>query len=134
LLGHAAGNTNEYVGLAATQVTRLSLDWAYRDATPKPTIKTNSSGVVEQSCPENEAQIYYSLERKMPNILYDSPIVVSYTTPLWVQAIAIGKTKSDLVTTCVGTSIFQPSLERPASSGQGLRLSWQGPGFEKLCL
>ena len=120
LLGHATGNTDEYPGLAATQVTRLSLDWVYQDATPTPTVKTNSKGIVELNCPDKKAKIYYSLERKMPNILYVSPITISRTTPLWVQAISMGKTKSDLVTTYVGTNIIQPSLQVSGSSGKGL--------------
>ena len=124
LLGHATGNTNEYVGLAATQVTRLSLDWIYRDATSTPTVKTDSSGIVELNCPDKEAKIYYSLERKMPNILYNLPITISRTTPLWIQAIATGKTKSDLVTAYVGTNIFQPSLEVTGKSGQGLTYNY----------
>ena len=120
LLGHATGNTNEYVGLAVTQVTRLSLDWIYSDVTETPTIKKDSSGIVELICPDKDAKIYYSLERRIPNILYESPIAISHTTPLWVQAIADGKSKSDLLSTYVGTDIFQPSLNVPSSSGQGL--------------
>jgi sialidase-1 len=120
LLGHATGNTNEYIGLAVTQVTRLSLDWIYKDATTTPTVETDNSGVIVLSCPDREAEIYYSLERKMPDILYDSPVTVSRTTPLWVQVIADGKTKSDLVTTYVGTNILQPSIEEPGNNQQGL--------------
>ena len=124
LLGHATGNTTEYVGLAATQVTRLSLDWIYRDATATPTVKTDSSGVVKLSCPDKKAKIYYSLERKMPDILYNSPITISRTTPLWVQAIAVGKTKSDLFTTYVGTNILQPSIEAPGKKRRGLAFDY----------
>ncbi len=120
LLGHAAGNTKNNVGLETTQVTRLHLDWVYKDATSTPTIKTDSSGIVELNCTDKEAKIYYSLERKMPNKLYDSPITISHTTPLWIQAIATGKSKSELITTYVGTNIFQPSLESPGIRGQGL--------------
>ena len=120
LLAHATGNTNEYVGLAVTQVTRLSLDWVYRDATATPTITTDSSNIVELSCPDEDAEIFYSLNRKMPNTLYNSPITISRTTPLWVQAIAKGKTKSDLVTMYVGTNILQPSLQTSENNGQGL--------------
>ncbi len=120
LLGHSTGNTNEYIGLACTQVTRLSLDWIYSDATSTPTIKTNSNGIVELNCSDKEANIYYSLDRKMPNILYDKPITISHTIPLWVQAIVKGKTNSDLITTYVGMNILQPSSEALGSIRQGL--------------
>ncbi len=120
LMGHATGNMNEYVGLAATQVTRLSLDWVYREATPRPTIESTSSNLVELNCSDKGARIYYSLERKMPDILYDSPISISHTTPLWVQAITKGKARSELITTYVGTDILQPSLKTIGSKRQGL--------------
>jgi len=120
LLGHATGNTDEYIGLACTQVTRLSLDWVYSDVTSTPTITTDSSGVVELKCPNKDAKVYYSLDRKMPSTLYDSPITISRTTPLWVQAIATGKTKSDLITTYIGTNIMQSSLEVSGNIQKGL--------------
>ncbi len=120
LLGHCAGDRTKTVGLATTQITRLNLEWIYSDATAAPTIKTDSTGIVELESPDTEAKIYYSLERNMPTILYDSPITISRPTPLWVQAKAPGKSKSELVATYVGTNIFQPSLEAPTSNGQGL--------------
>ncbi|NOR74874.1 MAG: hypothetical protein GQ525_06925, partial [Draconibacterium sp.] len=124
LLGHCAGDTKTNDGLSATQVTRLSLDWIYGDATEAPIIKYDSSGIVELICPDKNAKIYYSLERKTPNILYDSLITVTRITPLWVQAIADGKSKSALLTTYVGTNIFQPSLDVTSSSGQGLTYNY----------
>ena len=120
LLGHCAGDRTKNIGLATTHITRLNLDWIYSDATPAPTVKANSSGTVELSCTDKNAKIYYSLERKMPDKLYDSPIIISRTTPLWVHATAIGKSKSELITTYVGMNIFQPSLEAPISKGEGL--------------
>jgi len=120
LLGHCAGDRAKTVGLATTQITHLSLDWVYSEATPAPMIKTDSSGIVELNCTDNEAKIYYSLKREMPNVLYDSSIKISCVTPLWVHATSIGKSKSELVTAYVGTDIFQPSLELPDSNGPGL--------------
>jgi BNR repeat-like domain/PA14 domain len=120
LLGHCAGDRTKTIGLATTQITRLNLDWIYSDATSTPTINADSSDVVELNCNDNEAKIYFSLERKIPNILYDSPITISRTTPLWIQAKVEGKSKSELITTYVGTNVFQPSLEVPSSRGQGL--------------
>ncbi len=120
LLGHCAGDRTLTVGLATTQITRLSLDWIYKEATMAPIIKENNSGLVNLSCNDNEAIIYYSLERKMPNLIYDTPIKVTRPTPLWVQAKAKGKSKSDLITVYVGTDILQPSLQELNISGKGL--------------
>lgn len=120
LLGHCAGDRTKNIGLATTNITRLSLDWIYSDATPTPIVKTDSNGIVELNCSDKNAKIYYSLERKMPDKLYDSPIKVSHTTPLWVQAESFGKTKSELITTYVGTDILQPSIEAPIIKGTGL--------------
>jgi len=120
LLGHCAGDRSKNIGLATTQITRLNLDWVYSEAAPTPAIKSDSSGIVELSCIDKEARIYYSLERKVPDILYDSPITISRTTPLWAHATTIGKSKSELLTTYVGANIFQPSLEAPISKGEGL--------------
>lgn len=120
LLGHCAGDRAKSIGLATTQITRLSYDWIYEDATVKPTINTDSSGIVKLNCSDKEAEIYYSLERNTPNKLYDSPIKVSRTTPLWVYAKSKGKSNSELITTYVGTDILQPSLDLSNSTGQGL--------------
>ncbi|MCK5456141.1 MAG: exo-alpha-sialidase, partial [Melioribacteraceae bacterium] len=120
LLGHCAGDRSKNIGLATTQITRLNLDWVYSEAAPTPAIKSDSSGIVELSCIDKEARIYYSLERKVPDILYDSPITISRTTPLWAHATTIGKSKSELLTTYVGANIFQPSLEAQISKGEGL--------------
>jgi hypothetical protein len=124
LLGHATGNTNEYIGLAVTQVTRLSLDWIYSEPTATPTVKSDSSGVVELSCPDKDAKIYYSLERTMPDILYEAPITISRTTPLWVQAIADGKTISDLFAAYVGTNILQSPFTMSGDEGRGLAYNY----------
>ena len=120
LLGHCAGDRTKNIGLATTEITRLSLEWIYSEATPAPTFKTNRNGIVELNCSDKDAKIYYSLERKMPDKLYESPIKISRTTPLWVQAESIGKSKSELITTYIGTDIFQPSVEAPIIIGPGL--------------
>ncbi len=120
LLGHCAGDRSKNVGLATTNITRLNLDWIYSDATLTPTIKTDSSGIVEIDCADKDAKIYYSLERKMPEKLYKSPISVTRTTPLWVYAKSKGKSDSELITTYVGTNILQSSLTEPISKGDGI--------------
>ncbi len=120
LLGHCAGDRSKNIGLATTQITRLNLDWIYGEATQKPIIKTDSSGIVELSCADKNAKIYYSLNRKMPDKLYTGAITVSRSTPLWVQAKTKGKTISELITTYIGTDIFQPAINTPIKTGKGL--------------
>ncbi len=120
LLGHCAGDRTKNIGLATTEITRLRLEWIYSDATPLPTIKIDSNGFAELSCSDKNAKIYYSLERKMPDKLYDAPIKVSHITPLWVQAESMGKSKSELITTYIGTDILQPFVKAPIIQGEGL--------------
>jgi len=120
LLGHCAGDRSKNVGLATTQITRLNLDWVYGEATANPGIISDSSGVIELSCADKDAKIYYSLKRKMPDKLYTGAITVSRSTPLWVQAKAKGKTMSELITTYVGTDILQPALNKSIETGKGL--------------
>ncbi|MCK5458110.1 MAG: exo-alpha-sialidase, partial [Melioribacteraceae bacterium] len=120
LLGHSAGDRSKNVTLGTTQITLLNLGWIYSEATPKPIIKEDSNGIVELKCADNAAKIYYSLEKKIPSILYETPIKISRTTPLWVQAVTNGKSKSELFTTFVGMNILQSALDAPGSSEQGL--------------
>ncbi|MCK5701907.1 MAG: exo-alpha-sialidase, partial [Cyclobacteriaceae bacterium] len=138
LLGHCAGDRSKNVGLATTNITRLNYNWIYSETTPKPTMKEDSNGNVELSCADKNAKIYYSIERKQPNLLYESPIKISRTTPLWAQAVSDGKSKSELLSTYVGTNILQPSLNTSTSKGPGLLYSYyEGivpnvAGIEKL--
>ncbi|MCK5852281.1 exo-alpha-sialidase, partial [bacterium] len=120
LLGHCAGDRSKNVGLATTQITRLNLDWIYSEATPKPIIKSDSNGIIELSCIDKKAKIYYSIERNMPEKLYTTPITVSRSTPLWAEARAKGKSNSELITTYIGTDILQPAINTPIKTGKGL--------------
>ncbi len=120
LLGHCAGDRAKSIGLATTQITRLNYDWIYGYATLNPTINEDSNGIIKLNCSDKDAEIYYSLERNTPNKLYDSPINVSRTTPLWVYAKSKGKSKSELITAYVGTDILQPALDLSNSTIQGL--------------
>ena len=70
LLGHCAGDRSKNIGLETTQITRLNLDWIYGDATSMPSVFKDSNGTVELRCSDNDAKIFYSLDRKMPNKLY----------------------------------------------------------------
>ncbi len=124
LLAHSAGNTRNNTGLESTQITRLSLDWVYKDATAEPEIKSDTNGTVILACADKNAKIYYSLKREIPHILYDGPIKVKRPTPLWIQAAAEGKTKSNLITAYVGKDIVQPALKSTASTDKGLNCKY----------
>ncbi len=120
LLGHCAGDRVRNSGLETTQITRLNLPWVYSEVTAKPIIKEKDIGVVSLECPDEGAEIYYSLERKMPHILYKKPIKLLHTTPLWAAAKAPGKTKSALIRAQVGTKIPQPAVKEKIDGGKGV--------------
>ena len=120
LLGHCAGDRTKNVGLSTTQITHLNYDWLYSEATPAPTLKTDGGEIIELSCSDENAEVYYSLNREMPTKLYKTPIKVSRTKPLWAYAKSEGKSDSELLTAYVGTSILQPSLKTDVGKGEGL--------------
>ncbi len=120
LLGHCAGDRTRYGGLETTQITMLNLPWVYSEATAKPIIKEKDNGIVNLECPDKGAEIYYSTDRKMPHVLYNKPIKVSRTTPLWAAAKAPGKTKSELITAYMGTKIPQPAVKEKITGGKGV--------------
>jgi len=111
LLGHCAGNTRLGNGLASTQITRLSLDWIYLDATADPGVEKDSMGTVTLTCPDKDAKIIYTLDGSLPipetGNLYQQPIVVNKLTTLYMQAFLPGKTYSQIVTAQIGNDVFQ---------------------------
>ncbi len=115
LLGHCAGDTRTNNGLSTTQVTRLSLDWIYKDTTPDPIVESESEGVVKFTCKDKDVQIRYTLDGTLPTqetgLLYQNPITVSRITPLYMQSFEKGKTPSKIVFTQIGTNVYQPAQE-----------------------
>jgi len=132
LLGHCAGDRRKHSGLAATQITRLSLDWIYADATPAPYVAKDSAGVVTLACPIEEAEIHYTLDGNLPNIsapIYDQPLHVSRTTLLRMQAFCPSRTPSALVTTSVGMDVLQDAQPVQAALIPGLLYHY----YEETC-
>jgi len=128
LLAHCAGDTKHYGGLETTQITRLNMDWITLYATPAPYVQLNKNGVVELSCEDKDATIYYSIDNNFSSLesnqIYDEPIKVEKTRLLFTYAISEGNTCSDLVSTFVGEDVFQPALENVIISGSGLNYEY----------
>ncbi|NIA31284.1 MAG: hypothetical protein GWP06_15415 [Actinobacteria bacterium] len=124
LLGHCAGDRSKNVGLATTQITRLSLDWIYAEATSDPFVKSDSAGIAQLACRDKGAQIRYTLDRSLPSLssglVYQKPISVSRTTPLLMQAFAKGKTPSGIVSTYIGANVYQKAQKIYTKPGPGL--------------
>ena len=124
LLGHCAGDRRTNNGLSTTQITSLSLDWIYGDATAEPFVFTDSSGVVKLSCKDENAQIIYTLDGTIPtlenSLEYNNPIVVTSLTNLYMQAFSPGKTSSQLIFAQVGKDIFIEAQQISANLVPGL--------------
>ncbi|GEM_PF-714159 len=140
LLGHCAGDRAKNGGLETTQITRLNLPWVYGEATAKPLIKENKAGAITLECSDANAKIYYSLNRKIPDKFYNETIKISRTTPIYVQAQASGKTKSELVSAYIGTKIPQAALEGFIDTSKGIQYRYyegetnNTAGIKKLSL
>ena len=124
LLGHCAGDTRINSGLSTTQITRLSLDWIYRDATADPSILSDSSGVVKLACEDKNAQIFYTLDGTLPSPetagkYYESTVVTKLTN-LYMQAFSPDKTSSQIIFAQIGKDIFQEAQQVSDNLKQGL--------------
>ena len=129
LLGHCAGNTRIQNGLATTQITKLSLDWVYADATEPPYIAySDSTGLVKITCKDKNAEIRYTLDGKMPDkkngLLYEKPIKVSHITQLHMQAYSKNKTPSTIVSEQIGTAIWQQAQNISSQFKSGLNFRY----------
>jgi hypothetical protein len=124
LLGHCAGDTKVNSGLATTQITRLSLDWIYQDATSDPFVASDSGGVVKLACKDKNVQIRYTLDGTLPTqstgLMYQNPIVVTRTIPLYMQAFKPGKPASKIVSASIGSDVYQQAQHLSIDPGQGL--------------
>ena len=134
LLGHCAGDTKTNNGLSTTQITRLSLDWIYKEATLKPFVKSDKETVV-LSCPDKNAQIRYTLDGSLPSehtgLIYREPFIVKSLTPVFIQAFQEGKTPSEIVYQQVGSSIFQQGQKDPLHLEKGLNYKYFEGSFSQ---
>jgi hypothetical protein len=120
LLGHCAGDRKGGHGLATTQITRLSLDWIYQEATENPKVASDQNGKIELTSKDETSQIYYTLDGTLPKpeneLLYNEPFLISKKAVLRMQAFSEDKTPSQIVSVEIGTDIFeeaQPLKEKP---------------------
>lgn len=124
LLGHCAGDTRINNGLSTTQITRLSLDWIYRDATEDPFVDSDNNGIVMLACKDKNAQIFYTLDGTIPStenrIQYQEPIIVTKLTPIYMQAFSPDKTYSKIIFAQIGKDIFQGAQQVSDNLKKGL--------------
>ena len=124
LLGHCAGDRRTNNGLSTTHITRLSLDWIYQDATNDPYVKSENEGTVELDSDNEDSEIRYTLDGTLPTmetgLLYQKPIIVTQLTPLYMQAFAKGKTPSIIVSTQIGSGVYQAAQQLSFEPEEGL--------------
>ncbi len=135
LLGHCAGDTKTNHGLSTTQITRLNMDWVYKDVTSAPVIASEKEGVIELSCKDKDAQIRYSLDgehlTETTGKRYQKPIVISSITALKMQAFSKSKTPSQIVFREIGRHIFQPAQQLNAKPKEGLAFKYYEGEFRQ---
>ncbi|MDB4583814.1 exo-alpha-sialidase [Draconibacterium sp.] len=127
LLGHCAGNRQLFNGLETTRITRLSLDWVYENATPEPFVKSDKNGVIELACKEEEAVIRYTLDGSNPDPsskIYSSPLPISRTTQIKMQAYITGRPASSIVSKYAGSDILQKAILPEKNILSGLSFSY----------
>lgn len=128
LLGHCAGDTRRYGGLETTQITRLSLDWIYQDATPAPFIKLDKAGTIELDCQSQDVSIRYTLDGTLPTptsgVLYNKPITVTRTTELLMLAYQTDHPPSQIISAYIGSDVYQKAQNIPTKAGPGLLYSY----------
>ncbi len=132
LLGHCAGDTRVNNGLSTTQITRLSLDWIYKDATADPFVESDSSGQAKLACNDKNAQILYTIDGTLPTpstgLVFQEPIIVAHPVSLFMQAFEQGKTPSKIISAKVGTNVFLEATQLETDPLQGLVYKYfEGP-------
>ncbi|MCK5872094.1 MAG: chitobiase/beta-hexosaminidase C-terminal domain-containing protein, partial [Methylococcales bacterium] len=124
LVGHCAGDTKTNNGLSTIQITRLSLDWIYKKATPEPYVLSELKGEITLSCKNKNAKIRYTLDGSLPTLnsglLYQNPITVTNLMPLTMQAYSENRTPSKILFLQIGSQVFQSSQKTDKKLEQGL--------------
>ena len=135
LLGHCAGDRKGGHGLATTQITRLSLDWIYQNATEEPKVASDQNGKIELASNDETTQIYYTLDGALPKqengLLYNEPIDITKKTTLRMQAFSQGKTPSQIVAVEIGTDIFEEAQQLTEKPTPGLQYKYYNGEYSK---
>ncbi len=102
--------------------------WLDMEVTAKPQLKANPAGVAELSCDDPGAEIYYTLDGGMPvhtnSDIYSQPIQVTKTTILRAIAYHKGKLQSKVLSTEIGTAIFQKAQALKKQPAPGLAYAY----------
>ncbi len=134
LLGHCAGDRKGGHGLATTQITRLSLDWIYQDATPDPRVASDKNGNIQLAAHEETSQIYYTLDSSLPTqdsmFLYKNPIKIHKKAQLRMQAFSHDKTPSQIVSVEIGNDIFEEAQQLTEKPTPGLHYKFYNGAFD----
>jgi sialidase-1 len=127
LLGYCAGNTKINNGLSTTHITRLSMEWIYKDTTSNPFVISDSDKVV-LGCKDENTQIRYTLDGSLPSetsgTLYKNPISITKIALLNMVAYTNGKIRSGIVSTQIGSHIFQNPQQIPHKLKQGIEYQY----------
>ena len=132
LLGHCAGDTREGIGLATTQITKLSLDWIYSDATPDPVVLSDSMGEIVLGCAAEEALIRFILDGSLPaadSKVYSKPIKIEKKTVLRMQAFEKDSPASAIVSQSIGLDIYEQALKIEKELMAGLNYAFYHGSF-----
>lgn len=128
LLGHCAGDRRKTNGLATTNITRLDLEWIYKEATPDPFVELDEKGTIKLASADENAQIYFTLDgtlpKQAPDFLYQKPLTISRRKTVVMQAFSPGKTYSQLVSQQIGFDIFQEAVQLSENTKEGLNYSY----------
>jgi hypothetical protein len=97
------------------------------EETPAPSIKSDNSGIVSLVIPDG-AQVRYTIDGSSPTethgLIYNQPFRVTKTTPLRFRAFESAKFGSKMVSTVIGTDIFQEAQKIGQNLQPGLRFMY----------
>ncbi len=114
LLAYCAGDRRKEPGLAATQITRLSLNWVYAEAAPPPFLKSDRQGAVALDDSLKNARIFYALSADLPPtryLSYRKPLEITRSRRIFAWAEAPGRTPSRVVSFWVGKDWLEKAVQ-----------------------
>ncbi len=124
LLAYCAGGTKTNSGLSTTQITKLSLDWVYKKATPNPFVTSDKETVI-LGCEDKNAMIRYTLDGTLPSkdkgTIYKEPIIIKQILFLNMQAFADEKTPSKIVSAQIGSNLLLEAQQVSSILKQGIQ-------------
>jgi hypothetical protein len=133
LLGHCAGDYKNFSGLETTQITKLTLDWIYKNATSNPYVLSDKNGEVILASKNKNAKIYYTTDNSFPTVassqVYKKPIDIKTPALLHMFAKSPDLPESDLISTTIGEDIYFPANKNITITAQGLKYTYYEGNF-----